>query len=572
MTNRSSNSAAAKARIEQMLAAHQASVAQQQQPQRILRGRLKQLANNPLVQRFFNTQNNDGINNTINELNTLFANLSEIQNIEMNSIDETAKESSNLIKDRAKGIIVAYIIGEKSATTSEAAKSLTRGDRTVNQVIREFFELPLEGEVDLAQFLSTETTALNTGNALAFNRLYTVLLAAELLSKEESIPASSPPPNVTPIEVAAVEVTENETINHQLRSRLIRGNENIIYSKIPTAYRSIINSILITSHPKAITEALETAIESVLEMDRAAIEEEVDNILSNIRQDRQSNPRGLRDEEELYSRTLPYVETINDPQTTAENVDLDKLQENFRLVLTIAAYYHSPAKIKSAPKFLDFLLARIQNRPNRVPANTAETLSQLDSEEKVLEFMNKAGLNILEIDQLSEGFLLKIGLPAEIQELIGEKEDYYCPQIKIPTFASTDMPFGTVLINCLVPPKENSGEARKIFSAQLEIVDRLADALGANPSCLYTGIKGNIKTQPHELHNRGFRLFFTPQPNQLQTRINGILDLYQTNPTNKAERRALYSQKINARYCNDRLHPVLEDVLPTPGGELIVLN
>lgn len=580
MGNGSRTSAAARA--NQLLAELQARVAQQQQPQRVLCARLKQLANNHLAQRYFNTQNNDGINNTIDELNTLFSNLSPAQQSVMTKID--MQENSDSIKTRARQIIVAFISGKlstkaTSSATYVAAESLAEENLSDQEMIERFFGLALEGEIDLAQFLSTETTALETGDKMAFNRIYTVLLAAEILSKEGSIPASSPPPGVIPIEVAKVEETTDEAINEQLKIRLVRGidNNNVIFRKIPPTYKMRIYSILTAHYPTTIRKKLEKAITLVLNAKRQDIEEEINGILKRIRQDRQSNPRGLRDEEELYNRHLPSVETINDPGATERSIDrdqLEELQENFRLVLTIAAYYHSPAPV--IPSYVDFVLARIKNRPNTVPAETAHALSQLDSQEKVLALMEKAGLNILEIDELSDAYLLKIGLPAEIQQLIGEDESYYCPQIKLPRFASEDMPFGSVLMNCLVPPTENQASAKKVLSAQAEILEKLANLLGANPSCVATGIKSDAETSSHEYYNRGFRFFFSPQPSQFQARVNSILNLYQIEkPSTRAERMKLYQDKVNARYCQDlesgqlRPHPVLEDVLPSPSVEFI---
>jgi hypothetical protein len=174
--------------------------------------------------------------------------------------------------------------------------------------------------------------------------------------------------------------------------------------------------------------------------------------------------------------------------------------------------------------------------------------------------------------------LFKLGLPVEIQDLMPEAYRSYCsPQVKFPRFAGADLPFGTILLNCLMPPVEQLESAERIFHVYMDMVAKLSEALGTCPSACYTGIKAEGTESPHDLYNRGFRFFFSPQPEKLMAAVDYILTLCaQDKPATQAERRALYSQKVDARYRADqngyrRPHPVLEDVSPLPDGRLILL-
>ncbi|MBU0501935.1 MAG: hypothetical protein KJ811_01655 [Candidatus Margulisbacteria bacterium] len=454
------------------------------------------------------------------------------------------------------------------------AKKLLDPACTSAEVVRGFLSLPIQGEVDLGQFLTGRLSQIHSGNQTAFSELYIVLRAAEKLSGQENVAAITSPANVQQLVVTK---PEERSMNPAIRSKVAQGH---IYNSAKAArgnstQKTIMMDLLVNSQPNKIMDLLEVSIEHVSNLYRPVIENRVNQLLEEIRRDGQSQPQDLHDANELINRTLTQVQQAI--STCEANGNLVALRQNFQDALMILAYYYPPATSKPVPEHLSTLINHIEKRTNSVPENKGNELAQLSSKDEIRELMAKAGLNVLEIDELEGANVLKIGLPEEIQALIGEKEDYYCPQIKLPNFAGEDLPFGTVLMNCLVPPVEDQAVAERILSAQLDILDKLSDALGANPSCYYTGIKNKSATPTHELNNRGFRFFFSPQPNKIQAKVNNILDLYQTKPEDKITRRELYSKKVKSRYSIDmgtgqlRLHTALEDVQPIPDGELVFL-
>src|SRR3989339_1626852 len=148
---------------------------------------------------------------------------------------------------------------------------------------------------------------------------------------------------------------------------------------------------------------------------------------------------------------------------------------------------------------------------NRVPTAVAAQLADCqsaDTPKQLVDLLQKAGLKILEVDETSEAFLFKVAL---FDAVTSEQDgSYYCPQIKFPRFAGADVPFGTALLNCLIPQVERLESAEELFNAHMDIVGKLSLALGAYPTAYYTGVKSEEADAPHNLYGRGFRFFYSP--------------------------------------------------------------
>ncbi|MBU0630493.1 MAG: hypothetical protein KKC80_06195 [Candidatus Margulisbacteria bacterium] len=217
-------------------------------------------------------------------------------------------------------------------------------------------------------------------------------------------------------------------------------------------------------------------------------------------------------------------------------------------------------------------LRQLPASSHRVPARITAKLSETKSCEGIQSLLQGVGLTVLEVEATPSAFLARIALPSAILELIPNKESYFSPQIKFPRFASADLPFGTVLLNCLMPPLEELDSAEKVFSAYVDVLAKLSQALEATPVACYTGIKGDQDQGKNDLFERSFRFFFSSDPAGSTAAIETIVALYMMpKPETAQERKFLYNEKVNARYRRDLCappnsrpipHPILEDVMP----------
>jgi len=205
-----------------------------------------------------------------------------------------------------------------------------------------------------------------------------------------------------------------------------------------------------------------------------------------------------------------------------------------------------------------------------VPAHVVRQISGLIGVEYAQAFVKGAGLEVVDKVKRFTRSANSVTLlpPAGIDE-------YYGSQIVIPKIDCEEVPLGSALLNCLVPALSDFAWAEKVFSVYQGIVKAFSIKLEALPCACITGYKAEDPL--HDLYLRGFRFFFSPQPEKMLASIRRILDVYQAlreNGEMPTERRDLAKRVQELKHCRmgEELigHSLLEDIKPMTTETLLV--
>jgi hypothetical protein len=212
---------------------------------------------------------------------------------------------------------------------------------------------------------------------------------------------------------------------------------------------------------------------------------------------------------------------------------------------------------KSHPR-LDWL--RGIQRTRRVPSHVAQQMSGLKSMEQAQDFVRKAGLKVLTDIRRSSDSVNSVTI-ASFQE----QDTFYRPQIVLPQVDCAELPFGSAMMNFLVPEISDRAGAERIFEAHQKMVLAFSEKVKALPFACITGRKMN--ETPHDLYSRGFRFFFGPAPDRSYKRILELLQAKAPlfSPDSSREEReaaATACQKLKFCKINGQKmgHSILEDV------------
>ena len=199
----------------------------------------------------------------------------------------------------------------------------------------------------------------------------------------------------------------------------------------------------------------------------------------------------------------------------------------------------------------------------RVPTRVVAELSTLQDMEQAQAFVRSAGVEVLEAHTRRSATTnpVVIAPPVSPDEL-----EYFTPQVVLPTVECPEIiPFGTVLINCLLPKIDGPSNAETVFKEYQAIVLALCDRLAALPFACITGHKTLEPSNPLSL--RSFRLFFSPQPEGLYQRILRKFELYQQIASREApgSRKDAATEFQELSFCEtatgERIgHSLLEDI------------
>lgn len=211
--------------------------------------------------------------------------------------------------------------------------------------------------------------------------------------------------------------------------------------------------------------------------------------------------------------------------------------------------------------------ANIRNRA--VPETTARNLSRLVTFEQAAEFIKSAGLEIVAGERRvhASANAVPVAPPKLVSSLEGA--EYFGPEIVLPAIALREVPFGTVLMNCLLPQIEDQLTAEKIFRAYQEMILSFSQRLDAIPFACITGYKTKMKARPHALYHRGFRFFWSPEPDafyqRILTSLNAMHDLMSLpREAPQKERHRLIDIIQGSKFCRvgERRvgHALLEDI------------
>jgi len=183
-------------------------------------------------------------------------------------------------------------------------------------------------------------------------------------------------------------------------------------------------------------------------------------------------------------------------------------------MLSIFAY-----KITSSHPRLGWLAG--QTRYSRtVQVKTIEELSRLTDVKRAASFVRSSGLTVVANRESDYASAIYVSPPENHME-----SSYHTPQIILPRLDCEETPFGTVLMNFLLPDAENPSDAENIFLGCQDIVLKFCDRIKASPFACITGFKTDAPK--HDLYLRGFRFFFSPKPDELFLRMIAVLKAYQ---------------------------------------------
>jgi hypothetical protein len=199
--------------------------------------------------------------------------------------------------------------------------------------------------------------------------------------------------------------------------------------------------------------------------------------------------------------------------------------------------------------------------PSLVPQHVAQQLAAIKTMPQAQDFVRSAGLNVVsETERLSRS-ATSVTLTQPFEPI----DTYHGPQIVLPKIDCPDVPAGTALMNCLLPEIENTFVAERIFRVYQHMVLAFCDKLESRPMACLTGHK--ISDPKHDLYLRGFRFFFSPDPNQPFDRLSKILQAFygMTLPSNDAAaRRRSVLEYQDLKFCmmaeGKVGHSLLDDV------------
>lgn len=155
-------------------------------------------------------------------------------------------------------------------------------------------------------------------------------------------------------------------------------------------------------------------------------------------------------------------------------------------------------------------------------------------------------------------------------------------QLIAATTQSEEIPAGSGLINCLLPPTDDLQAAETHFKRCQALMGRIFDKLQAHSFACITG--HTHSDPPHYLYSRGFRFFLGPDPGKLYSTISATLakycKLYEHlgSLPREEEYRAARMQtatEIHSMYhahCDGQLmpHSMLMDIKPQSAESLLV--
>ncbi|MBU1026537.1 MAG: hypothetical protein KKA31_02285 [Candidatus Margulisbacteria bacterium] len=206
----------------------------------------------------------------------------------------------------------------------------------------------------------------------------------------------------------------------------------------------------------------------------------------------------------------------------------------------------------------------------KMPAQVKAQIAGLNDHDAARQFVESAGLNTLPgLKRITKtAFSVSLTPPS----LLGAAEvtdiNYHGPQVVLSRIDCVEIPLGTVLVNCLMPKIESLSEAEIFFGRFLNVINTLANRLRSNPFALITGLK--YKSPQHELDQRGFRFFFSPEPDSTYQTILNILKLWKElyaaidEERPRDEKINLADQVQTAKFCTTASgkmgHSILEDI------------
>lgn len=218
------------------------------------------------------------------------------------------------------------------------------------------------------------------------------------------------------------------------------------------------------------------------------------------------------------------------------------------------------------------------NQNRKVPRHVAEWLSNPRSGESLRAFVENAWFSVLDHRQkMSDNSCsVFINPPEGVEEL-------HAPEIVFPLHEFPDIPFGSVLMNCLLPHLNNLAEAEPVFLKYQAMVLAFSQRLEAFPTVCIIGHKTGEPA--HELDLMGMRFFFSPKPGRLNARICKILNASHALVTLRggetiAERIEIANEKIRLSTEMQRLKcsedgtalPLLNDVRMDFFPAIVIFN
>lgn len=213
----------------------------------------------------------------------------------------------------------------------------------------------------------------------------------------------------------------------------------------------------------------------------------------------------------------------------------------------------------------------------RVPSTIVAELSKLKTLSHAQAFVRSAGIET--IGQGSGSSATAHGvrvMPPDALDLLDKANvHFHSPQVVLPTIGCGTVPFGTVLINCLLPKIEEEARALALFGRFQYLVNRLSERLAANPFACITGFKTR-EDGKHELYYRGFRFFYSSRPNILYKRIELQLRNWisfrlgadeKGNPDRRKQIEGIRSCLVGGRMIE---HSILDDATPEDADTVLV--
>ncbi len=191
-----------------------------------------------------------------------------------------------------------------------------------------------------------------------------------------------------------------------------------------------------------------------------------------------------------------------------------------------------------------------------VPAHVANELSQIDSPEAAGVFLTSAGLEEPKDTDRSSNTAYTVTMS-------DCSDQYFGIQVVFPKIHCDLIPAGSLLVNCLIPDV-NIFEAERILGLFIRKIEAISNKLEASPFACITGNKTGGPL--NALHLRGFRFFFSPDPDPLFKRIKDGLDAMAQlgSPPAGTTRMALADRVQNLKFCESAsgiiAHSILEDI------------
>jgi hypothetical protein len=204
-----------------------------------------------------------------------------------------------------------------------------------------------------------------------------------------------------------------------------------------------------------------------------------------------------------------------------------------------------------------------------------DELSRLTEVKKAASFVKSSGLAVATSRESDHASAIYVLPPENVNFESAKESAYHSPQIILPKIGCPVTPFGTMIMNCLLPENENILGAESDFAQYQEIVLKLCGRVNAFPFACLTGFK--LDSPRNDLSLRGFRFFFSPQPDQMFLLMVKILNIYETFSSKESgpeEKRLQYKLLDNYKFIIDEERPirnmVIEEIKPMSSGTELV--